>query len=228
MKTLVQNKSYFLIWPDNLSVMPDEKMASDFLKRVRILQERAPHLPNATKRTLKNRSFSWTQSLFHIKSYPFKNGQQANTKDSIVWTDFIVMHWPLVILLLQLCHELSYDQVIKTFFANDKTPDWKIITDTLEKKGLTTNIVEVDLLDQWFDEVSITQIEAQNYHQLYRWFGNSVKDIGYAAFDYFMEDRNGRSAWQRAIEQHLKSISNLPEEHLHALLQCELIKLIPA
>ena len=228
MKTVVQNKSYFLIWPDNLQVMPNEQMASDSSKHVHVLQKIAPHLPVAIKRIVENQSLSWAQTLFYKKSYPFKNGQQANTKGSIVWTDYKIMHWPLMLLLLKLCNEHPYSQVIQTFFINNETPDWKTITDFLKKKGQTTEIVEMDQLDQWFDEVSITQIEAQNYHQLYRWFGNSVKDIGYAAFDYFMEDRNGRSAWQRAIEQHLKSISNLPDEHLHALLQCVLSKLIPA
>ncbi len=180
------------------------------------------------KRTVANQTLPILTNLFSKKDYPFKNGQQVETKGCIVWNDYAINTLQLLLFILQICPEKSYEQIVSDYFdeAQSNQPKWDNIVAKLSEKAPDVTPVELDELDRWYDEVSITHLSPQSYHQLYRWFGPEVRNIGYQAFDYFMSERDGIKAWQQAIEQHLHNLVNLPKEQAQALFESHLKHLL--
>ncbi|WP_430813887.1 hypothetical protein [Carboxylicivirga sp. RSCT41] len=207
--------------------MPKPQEALHNLDLVDKLNKYVPHILKKEKRILVHRSLSFIQRLSLPKGYPFRNGQQTNTKGCIVWTDYSISSWPLLLSLLK-SDKRSFDQVLYQYFIkNDKLiPDWNIIKQQLVEHHTVIKSISIDELDRWYDEISATLIRPQAYHELYQWFGSDVRDIGYDAFDYFMESRNTVDAWQQAINKHLGSISNLPKEQNDYLMNKYLNKII--
>ena len=206
---MVQNTKYYLIWPRWLTKIPDQQQAKIHLGWMKLFYTCAPHILLKEKRVLPNAYIPLIKRLTVNRTYPFKNGQQAATKGSVVWTDYSVHHWPLVLYLLSISTDKDLSSIEK--LVTDQ-PNWQEITDIIHKNGKVNASVEMDELDRWYDEISATHIRPTSYHELYRWLGSDIKEIGYRAFDHFMNDRNGEAAWQKAIEEHLKKLPNLPGE----------------
>lgn len=223
-----QNHKYYLIWPDEFVALPPANEALQHIERSRLLNSKAPHLLHLEKQIKHKQTLPLMTRLRKTKDYPFKNGQQPNTKGCIVWTDYAIYSWPLIIYLLKINPAISLDKVIDDCFKhnNPSEPQWDAILTLFSEQGSNTPIVETDELDRWYDEVSLTHLSPQSYHQLYKWFGADIKNIGYMAFDYYMQDRDGLKAWQQAIQQHLATMNNLPAEQAQVLYDTYLAPLL--
>ncbi|MCU4156557.1 hypothetical protein J1N10_11270 [Carboxylicivirga sp. A043] len=219
-KYLLQNTHHYIVWPVEQSNMPDIRQSRNNQDLVVTLNKYAPHLLRTEKRLLVQKSFRFLKQLTLPKDYPFKNGQQTTTKGSIVWTDYAVYTWPLIIQLLKSNASLSFENVIDKYLNSqaNRTPNWTAIKEHLITSCTETKFITTDELDQWYDEIGTTLIKPQVYHELYRWFGDDVRELGYTAFDYFMEERNTFSTWQKAIHAHLSTITNLPNEQRDYLM----------
>jgi hypothetical protein len=199
--------------------MPNVEQARNNLDLVIELTKYVPHLLKEEKRRLVHQTLNFTKRIRLPKDYPFKNGQQTTTKGSIVWTDYSIQTWPLLLQLLGTSSN-SFEQIFNEFFDQNKQflPDLMAIKQQLANNLNETKPVCMDELDRWYDEISTTLIKPQAYHLLYAWFGNDLHQIGYDAFDYFMEERDSLIAWQKAILSHLSNISNLPAEQREFLM----------
>ncbi|MCT4647659.1 MAG: hypothetical protein N4A74_21910 [Carboxylicivirga sp.] len=207
---MVQNKKYFLIWPLHMEQMPNNKAANASQDLVRLINTYAPHLLIKEKRILPNTSIPIIQRITSAQDYPFKNGQQTQTKGSVVWTDYSIYYWPLQLYLWFIGSNLS--------LLADEEPEWHEVSEIIRNKGSKQKRVETDELDRWYDEISITHLHPAHYHELYRWFGEGLKEIGYQAFDFFMESRVGEAAWQKAIEKYLENLTGLSDDLRQGLL----------
>ncbi len=209
---MLQNNQLYIIWPKEQATIPTPQQARDNTELVFVLKTYAPHLIKEEKRLLQHQILSFVKRLTLPKDYPFKNGQQEQTKGHIVWSDFKIGTWPMLLQLLKTNSAITYEALMKHYFDADRqTPNWQAIKEHLISTGNETKAINTDELDRWYDEISATHIKPQSYHALYRWFGNDIREIGYAAFDFFMDDRNTLTAWQKAIQVHLSTITNLPK-----------------
>ncbi|WP_430812660.1 MULTISPECIES: hypothetical protein [unclassified Carboxylicivirga] len=228
---MVQNKKHYLIWPKEEAQAPSPRSTQERINTVEHLRRKSPHLITEVKRSLPNRTLRWHQRILLSKDYPIKNGQQPQTKGCIVWTDYCIQTLPLLLYLCSIKPDTSFKTIQQSFFANEDLtqPQWKQIIDYIQKNGDNENALTTDALDGWYDEVNITKLRPASYHAFYRWFGTALKDVGYQAFDIFMERRDGRIAWQGAIDAHLATYTQLPaalmkiivQEHLRPLLVFE-------
>ncbi|MBS2209977.1 hypothetical protein KEM09_01080 [Carboxylicivirga mesophila] len=208
-----QNHKYYIIWPLDQPTLPSGKAAAKQVDFVNLIRNKAPHLLIPEKRSLSNTSLSMVSLLISKKEYPFKNGQQAHTKGSVVWTDYAIYFWQLVLYLLKTHPAIGLEELLRTcFHADSHQPNQQSIETLMATYGTHSPIIETDELDRWYDEISLTHLSPQSYHQLYRWFGIELKAIGYQAFDHFMNQRDGIKAWQQAIQQYLSDIDNLPDD----------------
>jgi hypothetical protein len=226
---LTQNHKYYLIWPLYKNSLPNIGEARQSVAWTNLLMNKAPHLLQLEKRVKQNQTLPLFTKLLGAKDYPFRNGQQATTKGCIVWTDYAVFSWQLLLYLIRTCPTIAYEQILDFCFDKEQSylPRWKTINQIVMAQEAEMLQVEMDELDRWYDEVNITHLSPQSYHQMYGWFGADIRDIGYLAFDYFMHERDGYKSWQLAIQHYLNAIENLPSEqanqlfneHLKPLLQ---------
>lgn len=214
-----QNTQHYIVWPIEQTNRPNIRQSRNNLDLVIVLNKYAPHIVKEEKRVLVHQSLSFIKRLKLPKDYPFKNGQQSNTKGSIVWTDYAINFWPLLLSLLK-SSKGTYSEVMDHYFAknNSLLPDWNSIKQHLISHCAPTKTIGTDELDRWYDEISATLIKPQAYHQLYGWFGTDVREIGYDAFDFFMISRDTFNAWQQAINKHLGHFNNLPKEQQEYLM----------
>ncbi|MCG8578365.1 MAG: hypothetical protein MI866_00510 [Bacteroidales bacterium] len=208
-----QNTQYYIIWPLEQAEMPSPRKARYNLDLVDKLNNCIPHIIKKEKRILVHQSFGFIKRLQLPKDYPFKNGQQPHTKGNIVWTDYAISTWPLLLSLLK-SNSNTFEEVLSQYFVMKigLLPEWNIIKQHLISNCTKIKGINTDELDRWYDEISATLIKPQAYHQLYQWFGTEVREVGYSAFDYFMESRDTFNAWQKAIDKHLSDFTNLPKE----------------
>ncbi|MBK3518689.1 hypothetical protein [Carboxylicivirga marina] len=203
---------HYIIWPAGQKSLPNNSEVKQNTELVNTIKLKAPHLLKPIKRQLPKASISWTKSLFFGDDYPFKNGKQVSTKGCIVWTDYQIKQWPLLLFILNNAVHQSFEEGIVKYFLDadlNSEPNWDEIRIIFKKCKPIRNI-NTDELDRWYDEISTTHIHPESYHDLYHWFGLAVRDIGYFAFDIFMKKRNGSIAWGEAIKAHLDNIPNLP------------------
>ncbi|TRX72618.1 hypothetical protein [Carboxylicivirga sp. M1479] len=223
---MINQASYFLLWPHECDAMPAPKQVEESMQLIEMLQQKAPHLVNKQKRFVPKQSITWTQRLLLPSTYPFKNGQQAQTKGGVVWTDYKVSFWPLMLFILKIDGGLAWEQVQQQFFYEEtELPNWQAISQHLQSCE-NVSAIDMDELDRWYDEVSITHISPLAFHQLYEWFGMDLKEISYSAFDFFMEKRNGVDAWIKALQKHLSRLQTLTSTEREYLLSHYLIKLL--
>ncbi|GEM_PF-4556574 len=217
---MIGNIKYYILLPDKATSLPTISRVKQQIEIAEIIKRKSGHLLIEEKRMLENNSINLINKLFLPKNYPFKNGQQPETRNSIVWTDFSIYTWPLLIQLLKISPAQHIDKMIELMFKNPDQNElkWDQIAKTFSDIPEDHQRIEMDELDRWYDEINITLLPATSYHQLYNWFGPEVKDIGYDAFDHFTISRNGPEAWKIAIENYLKSINNLPEGYRQELI----------
>ncbi|WP_439182992.1 hypothetical protein [Carboxylicivirga taeanensis] len=216
-----QNNTYHLIWPAEYQTLPPTDIAIKQVHIANVLLKKAPHLLTPEKHSKPNISLPIKAKLFSGKHYPFKKGQQKPTKNSVVWTDYVVSTWPLLLYLLRNNPDETYEDILLKYFDINQGchPKWESIAQLAQTKGTDTLAVDLDELDSWYDEISLTHIAPQSYHELYKWFGTELREIGYLSFDFFMTHREGSKAWHQAIMQHLNEIDNLPGVQAQTLFE---------
>ncbi|MBI9065039.1 MAG: hypothetical protein JEZ14_23840 [Marinilabiliaceae bacterium] len=89
--------------------------------------------------------------------------------------------------------------------SEKETSSFSLWMDKAFQKQLETIEELPDIIDHCFDEIKVTGLSALSYHQLFRWFGEDVQQVGYNAFDYYVRSRNGRKAWEDALKDYLET-----------------------
>ena len=221
------NQEYYIYCDLNVSVLPSKQEVETSTVVLQTLQRTMPHLLHTTKRYMPHQKISWLEGLKHGKDYPFHNGRQAETKDGVVWTDYKLYYWPLMLALLKQNSALDYQHVHnKLFNCPELALNWEAFDHLLKGINAYQQLIEMDELDRWYDEISATLINARSYHALYRWLGNDVRQVGYDAFDFFMTERDREVAWHKALAKHLETIKQLSPEMRENLLVTYLQPLI--
>lgn len=221
------NQEYYIYCHISAQCLPSKALVKSRQLILDKLQTSAPWLLQKTKRFMPNQKINRLRSIKPDKAYPFRNGLQPETKGGVVWTDYKLSYWPLLIALLKLNRDKTYAHIVGAL-TTDKGQglNWDALRHLLHEITTPKSLRQTDELDRWYDEISATLILPASYHALYYRFGDEVQQIGYDAFDFFMEERNGTRAWQKALEKHLKAIPNLPVNMQADVMNTDLLNLL--
>ena len=207
------NTEYFIYCDLEANTLPDKALVQSRRIILEKMQIAVPHLLHKKKRIMPNQTISWLHGLRLGKSYPFRNGDQKDTKGAVVWTDYFFNYWPLLMTLLSIYSDMDYKSLIDTLKPKDQQKlNWDELLELVSHCENRKELVTTDELDRWYDEISTTLLQATSYHALYRWFGDELQQIGYDAFDFYMAERDGAKAWHKALKKHVNAIQNLPDE----------------
>jgi len=220
------NHRFYIYSPGEPNVLPNKHVVNRQHGVLDKIRSTAPHVLKKEKCFLANMHISWIKSLKNGKNYPFKNGELPETKGGIVWTDYHFEYWPLMIVLLSLYPDRNYDDFSTSLIVDTKNINWNYLLNLLDVNQNSKELVSSDELDRWYDEISATLIQPTSYHALYGWFGHDLQQIGYDAFDYFMDERNGQKAWHKVLDQRLQAIHNLPDDVRKYLMEAYLFPLL--
>ncbi|MCU4174489.1 hypothetical protein [Carboxylicivirga sp. N1Y90] len=229
--------SYMIVFLSDKE-LPGTKEDQLRCKNMERLQVLYPYLCHILSRTSNIMRISRFKAFWKNDTYSFTNAQ-----DGVTWTDVKVYIAPLLLALMR--DELFKDVVAgldqnlyKQSESNEFEMDWKVFFECLPEghKSSFQNKLNVhqrlssiqinELIDKSYDEIKITLLNPQTYQHLFAWFGEALLEIGYKAFDFFMEKRDGEQAWKKALQWQIKSYKlstkleqELLDKHLYPLLK---------
>jgi len=109
--------------------------------------------------------------------------------------------------------------------SRNKTSSFSLWMDKTFKGQLETPAELPDIIDHCYDEIKMTGLSAWSYHQLFRWFGEDMQQVGYNAFDYYVRSRDGKNAWEDSLKDYLDTY-NFPKEIKDSIFQNYIIALL--
>ncbi|MBS2098195.1 hypothetical protein [Carboxylicivirga linearis] len=234
-RELIESRIFILLRKD------DEQLPSkneDAIRR-RLLKkiiDAFPYIIQKEKRVSNDFKLSKWNSLLKGGDYSFRKGIEGNVQ----WEDYSLNIVSLFLAMIRIQPSISFTELLNIFCtekeqesSNEYGLNWNKLIDYLEEANLPTfyTLVDqpmlniIDLVDKFYDEIKITHIHPVAYQQLFYWFGEATVGIGYNAFDEFNRNRNSKTAWASAIEEHLK-IYGLNEEIFNVFLNNTLYPLL--
>lgn len=229
----------FVVLRQSDNVLPNYAEDCSRRKILETLRFKYQYLCHDVSGSSKYKKISRMTQFIHGRKYSF-----VKVKDHVEWDDVKVYLAPLELALKReigvdfkslsryLSHvktesennfevDVNWEALIRLQFVSRQSNFQKFfnIDKTLSSIELSS------LIDKCYDEIKMTLIAAVAYQKLFAWFGEALVEIGYKAFDFYTENRDGSRSWQQALKWHIKTY-NLEESVEEELLNTHLYPIL--
>lgn len=218
-----KNEFIFLLFRDSDTELPGRREDRARRQLVDEMRQWFPYLCEQEKRIINNKTLGLIKLLFNTKDYSF-----YNSNDGLSLIDMKVYVGPLLLALQRETKTMPFSEIRSRFIADDTNVDcrlheskglsvnWNAIFSFMKEKQISCFQKQfacdsslhysrlIELIDKCYDEIKLTLISPEAYHDIFRFFGEATIEIGYKAFDIFSECRDGITAWRQALKIHLE------------------------